>query len=533
MKILPSAQYFTGLSTAARMRVASSLAATTSGREVDLVTPIIPDGVPDLWREKYRNELLPRVTNSGYSGIDQFEVEQAEKIGAYSIMAPYADRRESVNVYFSQNVPSVNSAALRRAVELVSSNHPLHSLRPLSLESVLKVMPKGTNLGAPFFTNDEELIPDVLERSRSAMRDRFRSREWSEDPCMLYWRGQPKGIGLPSKNRVVWGYPHWITLLEIAFQRPFQNALLHLPQHAAWVSLDQVDYVMTGLLDRAQHEILSVDFSSFDASVPRLFIDIAFEMVRRAFVHESHYIINFIQDRFLHIPIWTPDGIVTGRDGGVPSGSGFTNLIDTLVQELWWTYYSVLTGNRIKDACYQGDDGVVSFTGVWNLDNVIDAAATIGLTVNADKGGVSRSSLKFLQNIHLVDYRPDGLCRHVRPCMRALNGMMSYERFMGREWNGYMDSLRWYQQVENCKWHPRFASLVKFLYEQDEYSRKYSVDVIVKRAGGLETAESVMKQSQFVYGKEPLSGLRVFKTIQMIEDLSRGYPTVKLKVASA
>jgi len=333
---------------------------------------------------------------------------------------------------------------------------------------------------------------------------------------MLYWRGQPKGIGKDPKQRTVWGYSHVMTVLELMIQMALLDALKGRPEFCAWVNADRVADVLTALLHNANQEVLSVDFSGFDASVPSEFIHAAFDLIRLSFQPSAGKLIDLIEDCFLHCKLITPEGILTGRDGAVPSGSGLTNLVDSLVQMLIAHYVAWLTRNEIS-AITQGDDGIWNFRRPWDLDEVAAIVDEIGMTISSDKGGVSKEVLYFLQNVHSADYTVNGIVVGVRPIMRVLNGMMSYER-LTKAWTSYDDTVRWWQQAESAKYHPKFLELAKFLYDHDLYSRTLSATQVVHRGGGIAKIARDLKQDSFPYGKAPLNGLRDFR---IVKELSR------------
>jgi len=143
---------------------------------------------------------------------------------------------------------------------------------------------------------------------------------------------------------------------------------------------------------------------------------------------------------------------------------------------------------------------------------------------------VDPDTISFLQNVHNRYYGAGGVSVHVRPIMRALNGMLSYERLVKKSqgWNGYMDTIRWWQQSENCKFHPSFEKLVSFLYSHDRYSRLSPREVMTK-AGGLEKTSRALKQTSFPYGKEPLSKIEQFKTVQLLSKMRSGNESAGLQ----
>jgi hypothetical protein len=416
-------------------------------------------------------------------------------------MLPYVERKEEVESYFQPRHVRINSDsaayATNQVADLVRSR-----LHPASLEHAYSKMPRGTNLGLPLATADGKYRRVVYELARFVERNGF---SYPPDPCMLYWRGQPKGLELLPKQRTVWGPPHYHTLHELRVQIAYLAYLRRDTRFSAWVGNDEVDLAVTHIFDIAEHDILSVDFSGFDASIPEYLIRTIFDIMRFWFDSASAPLIDYLEKVFLTIGLLTPEGIKTERDGGVPSGNANTNGIDTFVQQWAIHYIAHRLRNEVIYHLAQGDDGVVVFRRPWRIEDVIEVADELNLDISGSKGGVSQRVVHYLQNVYHRDYRPDGICRGIRPGFRFLNGALSFERFH-KDWKPEDNTLRWRQQLDNCRWHPRFREMVEWLYENDTYS-EYSSQQLIDAAGGLSKVESALGQSGYPYGKTPVSRL--------------------------
>lgn len=507
MRTLSPARYLASLSPEAEERVTRSLNRTRLGFDQDLVTPLVPDRNAQVEGRQLRVEEVSRFAfSTGLDWLDEQERALSEKVGPYSIMLPYHERAQQVETYFRQKTPVLDPDAWDYASNLTASlvGSTLHAT---SIETAFRNMPRGTNLGGPFFSADSIYYEAMLERARSILRSGF--RDVLTDPCLLYWRGQSRGPREAPKQRSVWGYPHYITVFELMIQEPLLNYLrAYRPaEFCAWIGSGAVDSAMTQLLGSEHGEILSVDFKGFDASVPGIVIERVFGIIRSWFSSRERDLIDYIQNAFLNIGLWTPDGILVGRDGGVPSGSGVTNMIDTLVQIFWGHYTAYVLRNQVLFHATQGDDGVLLLKNPWSLEDLVDVSSNFGLEVSPDKGGVSAERVYYLQNIHSADYQVGGYNVGVRPLMKVLSGMLSYERFH-REWNSFDDSVRWWQQLESARFHPRFPQMVRFLYDNDRYSREYNADQLIKKAGGMERVKSALDMKAFPYGKIPLPDLK-------------------------
>jgi len=169
----------------------------------------------------------------------------------------------------------------------------------------------------------------------------------------------------------------------------------------------------------------------------------------------------------------TPEGVYTGRDGGIPSGTGFTSLIGTLVHAWLFFYteeYLRLYHNGSKQdvshlGSFHGDDGVWVLPGL-NPVKVSDILAPLNIKINPDKSLFNARNIQFLQRLHSLDYLVGGNAVGVRSIVRTFSGMVFPERF--NDWPSEMHSVRWIAQLENCKYHPHFKNFVRFISVHDK-----------------------------------------------------------------
>jgi len=500
MRVLPKEPYLSTLAPDIQDAVARNLAGTDFGRLKDWTSPLVPDKEdPTGGRVQIITEFSQWLFPTGYDWLDEREHDAIEHIGPMSIQLPYRERTDVIYDYFNQPDIHPDRGAWEYATEKLS-RLVRFKLRPVQLETSYADMPTGTNLGLPYASADSEYRPLVLEMARFIRRTGYASQP---DPAILYWRGQSKGLDLAPKQRTVWGYPHYLTLFELQLQIALLHVLRSKFEFAAWNPPMYVNQAVTTVMENCTYDILSVDFSRFDASVPEVVIRQIFNVMRGWFVESARPLIDYVEHAFLNIGLLTPEGILTDRRGGVPSGSGVTNLVDSLVQLFAFHYIAFRMRNEVEMHLVQGDDGVVCFRNRWRLEDVSDIALELNLKVSSDKGGVSSELVSFLQNVHYKGYSKNGVYPGVRSLGRVIGSAMSYERFRDR-WSGADDSLRWIQQFEAARWHPKFARAIEFLYEHDRYLQKYTLAEIVDKAGGPDEATSVLDLEGFPYGKMPI-----------------------------
>jgi hypothetical protein len=412
-----------------------------------------------------------------------------------SLAADWTTRRDSVLSYFSsddsKNVPDLIGGPRR--------------LRPISVTNALGYLKNSTNSGLPFYRRKGD-VKDILKCEFASLLAR-------RDDCVMFTRTQEGG-----KTRTVWGYPCADTLNEMRFYRPLLQYQRKLDYRSALLGPEAVDTSITRLIDRAidqGEKLLSIDFSSYDASVKTRLQEVSFDYIRSLFIYQTHDDLGYIEERFNNIGLITPDGVFGGPHG-VPSGSTFTNEVDSIAQ----CQCAINLGMDTSQFNIQGDDGVYCLMDPGILKTGFQ---DYGLSVNDEKSYISDTSVIYLQNLHSADYRDgDGICRGIYPTYRALSRIIYPERFDkfsadSIEGADYY-SIKTISILENCRNHPLFTQLVKFVAKLDKYQLSYTQQ-------GLQKYIQRIKKSSGVEGilrhhpGDGLTGLNSFKTVKILSEL--------------
>jgi hypothetical protein len=301
-------------------------------------------------------------------------------------------------------------------------------------------------------------------------------------------------------------------------QIPLMRALQGRSGFSAWLGQDDVAFSIHRMMERCPPggTLISVDYTNFDASVPREVLIEVFMIIKSWFTVESAPLVDFLLDYFMECPLIVPGCVYKERTGGIPSGSVLTNLVGSLAN-LWSFFYAVhrSTGS-VQDFQVQGDDGVYCVKGIKDQVQLAEVLANeLGMVLSTEKNLIGWREVHFLQNVYRTSYKnSNGLGVGVRPLMRVLNGMLSYERFK-TNWSGYLDTLRWFQQLENARWHPCFKSAVLWLMERDKYATE-PLDIIIEGAG----AELASLKLDNPYCKTSIMDLKWSHVVSTIEELS-------------
>ncbi len=226
------------------------------------------------------------------------------------------------------------------------------------------------------------------------------------DPCLAGLRTQFGKLG-----RLVWMYPFVMTLIEGCVARPIIRHFLGEPttimafgQRSAKMGMD----IRRAIAHNGYY--VSMDASKFDSSISAGMIRCAFAAFRTWFNPEDEVgfgatvadVFNIIEDYFINTPIVMPavggPKLYTGKRHGVPSGSYFTQLVDSFVNAamigtLSFHYHLSV---RSDEAWVLGDDMLFFTRKAPNLDAYAELLSRkFGMRVNAEKSAAGKSSDSF------------------------------------------------------------------------------------------------------------------------------------------
>lgn len=191
--------------------------------------------------------------------------------------------------------------------------------------------------------------------------------------------------GIP-KTRVAWCFP----LQVIAIENMWFSAIKdNIP----------ADYVPTPSTAHSMwcgQSSRSFDFSSFDASVPRWLVEQALDILESHFDHSLYAsgdkpysrtslnrLWNFVRWYILNTPVFVNDRVYT-KVHGVPSGSMFTNILDSIISKLIMMYVHRSEGCHSECTTYGDDCHVRNCTcEVATIENAV--SRHFGMTIKVEK----------------------------------------------------------------------------------------------------------------------------------------------------
>lgn len=460
------------------------------GRSSALTTRLGGDkSIHDLFAE-LRELLTPTLTDERLKLLAQFEEENALKTSPMSVQYPFAEREPALQQYFTDPGGDVTDDELISACELVKKFIGVQEgrLRPLSLESGMERMPKATQWGLPYCVRgverDESLdvITDgeittigykdyrhaYLQLAEQAAQD-LNHLAWS-DPCLMGWRGD---LGKPSdsnpigtKQRVVWMYPHAISIIESAYYSVLTDYLRGKPGFAAWMTQNETAASVVALLEQAlgipNTTTWAFDASAFDQHLNQKLIEsVSRYIVQPLFQKGSHELIDKLSEFSMTCGMVTPNGVLQGRHYNRPSGSGGTNLLDCLENLVMFFVCMHRVGapdeellNMLKQV--MGDDGLYNLTESFLPELEGTYAQAFGAKVNTAKEVSGVGETIYLRRVYILQAQVVAAASAFRVVAKGKN----YERPTPANWSQYLDEIRWISQLETLTGHPQWKDVV-------------------------------------------------------------------------
>ncbi|UHK03007.1 MAG: RNA-dependent RNA polymerase [Hangzhou partitivirus 1] len=213
-------------------------------------------------------------------------------------------------------------------------------------------------------------------------------------------------VATVDKFRLIWVYPCNVTMAEGMFAQPLIEAFLSWrTPYALWVQYGKghMKWLASQRRSRRQKWI-SLDWSNFDANVPAWLIRDAFGILYAKFDlsayegwgrptddHTLPRLWKRLVHYFINTPMKFPGGEVRVKAKGVPSGSYFTNIIDTVCNAIACLYILMKMGLQSHQVTpwFLGDDALMLVPGLVDLQAFAQYATDVfGFKLNAAKSSV-------------------------------------------------------------------------------------------------------------------------------------------------
>jgi len=461
-----------------------------AGNKGVIVSPFGDGKTPEELLTLFSEEFVPQFKGPLLESVlISLEKENLAKFSPRSIAKPWEARREDL-------LASFEGRNAMRDLHMDSGR-----LRPLNNVRASEFLLNNTSSGLPYMRRKGDVKDKALNDYHALIAMNL--------PAVLFTRTQEGG-----KTRNVWGFAIAQTLREMRYYRLLLEVQKKKDWRSALVGPDAVAQQVTNALDYAEatgKELVSIDFSAYDTTISDELIARSFELIGSMFQSANHDEIVEIANYFHTVGIWTPDGVYQGPHG-VPSGSTFTNEVDSIAQ------YIVAWEHGFEHMCQiQGDDGLYV---VDDASRVHSAFTEAGMKVNEDKSAVSKDYVLYLRNLFSRFYFPQGRVGGIYPISRALNRIIYLERWsnLDKAEIGVSEfyAIRTIAILENCKHHPLFEPFVKWCAKLDRTSLEYSQAGLAAYAREAKSRGVAGVTAR--YGDE-VAGINDFETVKILQSI--------------
>jgi hypothetical protein len=246
------------------------------------------------------------------------------------------------------------------------------------------------------------IVHECTARHNSGVFDDFiESIPADSNPDIAFTRTQL--AELPDmKIRNVFGECFHYVLLEGLFAQPLIEMFMQ-NDFFYFIGRDPVRGVpdlINSIPDRDQY-YLSLDWSSFDASVQPYEIDLAFDLLESILNFPNpatHLIFRYVRRLFMKRKVASPDGTVYMRYGGVPSGSFFTHIVDSIINWNRIRYLFIKFHVRYGVLKTHGDDAFVELQRFDEdcLNDMVTYSHTIGWYIKREKSQLYKDRTRII-----------------------------------------------------------------------------------------------------------------------------------------
>nr|BBQ05106.1 RNA-dependent RNA polymerase [Culex tritaeniorhynchus partitivirus] len=356
---------------------------------------------------------------------------------------------DSVLNYGSPSPPRVTDSVYQRCLEELKEQFDVNTkLEPLSLREAADKIPQNTSPGLPWI----QMYPsakkgEILSKHFDSIADDWKAvengaRKYPLPDCAAFGRSHI-GSAETNKVRAVWVVPLTVVAAEARFALPVIDLLTSQTiGHNTAYGCEMMKGGMKWVNDQALWaknkdpgaKYLMTDYSSFDANVPAWMIRDCFAILRQKFnlTAAEANVFRKCVSYFINTPIQFADKRRILKNHGVPSGSMWTNIIDTMVNFLQTRYciYTLTRAAPLFDV-YFGDDGLIALPGhaIINLEDIsATAMEKFGAVVNTKKSYWTNRP----RNIHFLGYyNANGSC-YKKP--EGLVASFLYPQHMQDDW---------------------------------------------------------------------------------------------------
>lgn len=348
-----------------------------------------------------------------YNDIYGFTRKPEGTPGMYKSLFKFAEGRSD---FYSLN--RVQRSAMQKAIARTKKRFKLPwKSEPLDWHDIGQFLRRDTSAGVSFMGQKKgDVMEDIYHEARWLAhrmkqdgRGRFNPKQMRFPPCLAGQRGGMSEASDP-KTRLVWVYPAEMLVIEGQYAPVMYHKYMADPHTPMLNGRSSTRLYTDWVKDKKEGEKLyGLDFSSFDSKVPSWLIRVAFDVLRQNIDFETwngqkvskrerqkwRNVWDAMVYYFINTPILMPDGRMFRKYRGVPSGSWWTQMVDSVVNDVLVQYLCLCQDIEPRDLRVLGDDS--AFRSCANLDLVRaeSDAQCVNMVLHPDKCDVKEDPTKF------------------------------------------------------------------------------------------------------------------------------------------
>jgi len=356
--------------------------------------------------DSFIRETLKLFDPDLYGNIYGFTRRPTGVDGMYKSLSIFGEeRREFSDLSTHQRSAMKTAIGKARSAFKLTVKH-----EPLDWHEVGQYMRRDTSAGVSFPGKKKgDVLPQIYtegrwqgHRMKQGGKGRFDPRAVRFPPCLATQRGGLSEVSDP-KTRLAWIYPAEMLMVEGLYAPVMYREFEKMPNGPMLIGKSS-QRLFTEWVAGARDgmKLYGLDFSKFDCRVPAWLIKIAFDILHSN-VDWLHWRGKPTSKRsrqkwrnvwdgmvwyFINTPILMPDGRMFRKYRGVPSGSWWTQLVDSVVNYILVEYMAACQNVTIKSLKVLGDDSAFSSCVNMNLSNAADDARAVGMVLSVEKSDV-------------------------------------------------------------------------------------------------------------------------------------------------
>jgi hypothetical protein len=368
-----------------------------------------PPGNTDPWVR----QALKLYSRETYEDIRGFTRRGEGLPGVYKSLDKYKGTISRFTDFSDVQRPAMVSA-ISKARKAFSVPHKKQPYRPHQVGQHIK-----TNTSAGFTFPGKlkrDVMPEIYQEARYLAHrikysgERFNPTRVRFAPCLAGSRGHLSPED-EIKTRLVWVYPAEMLVIEGLFAPIIYSSLVDLgPDCPLMVGKGSHRLYAEWLSNYKDGEKLhGLDFSAFDTHVPPWLIHVAFDILKDCidFEYDGNRrntasgrrklgaLWSAVKWYFINTPILMPDGRLFRKHHGVPSGSYFTQLIDSVVSYILVSYVTEIQHLEVRRLKVLGDDSQFRSPSSLDLERAQRDCDACGMTLKVEKCDVSEDPANF------------------------------------------------------------------------------------------------------------------------------------------